>query len=147
MAALKWEAVDEIDDLVGPGAGKTRFGSLPSGTETRVPSFRLMREPRPWRRRRTGPANPLRWAVVCAALPAFLLVAYVALWTAAMRTGYQKQRLSERIEQLKVENNSLQAQMRRLQSPRRIQHLAAQIGMQPAEQVGYIFVVGASRPR
>jgi hypothetical protein len=92
------------------------------------------------RRRRSGPVNPLRWAVVCTAFPAVLLVVYVALWTAAMRSGYHKQHIRDRIAQLKIENDSLQAQMRRLQSPRRIHHEAALLGMQPSEQVGYIFV-------
>ena len=83
----------------------------------------------------------MRWAVVYTAVPAFLLVFYVALWTAAMRAGYHKQRLTSRISQLTIENNSLQAQMRSLQSPRWVHARAAQLGMHPADQIGYIFVV------
>jgi cell division protein FtsL len=131
VTALKWDVEHDLD-RIGPEAA--------GGAPARQPSFRLIREPKSFRRRRSGPVSPLRWAVLCTLFPAVLLVLYVALWTAAMRTGYQKQRIRDQIAQLKIENNSLQAQMRQLQSPRRIHALGAQIGMQPSEQVGYIFV-------
>jgi len=135
VTALKWDVDSELD----------RIDPEATGQAVRQPSFRLIREPRSTRRRRSGPVNPLRWAVLCTLFPAVLLVLYVALWTAAMRSGYQKQQLRDRIAQLKIENDSLQAQMRQLQSPRRIHQIAAQMGMQPSEQVGYIFVPRGSR--
>lgn len=130
LTALKWDVENELDRL-DPEAGGYRAA--------RQPSFRLIRETRVLRRR-SGPVNPLRWAVVCTLFPAVLLVIYVALWTTAMRAGYQKQRIRDQIAQLKIENDSLSAQMRQLQAPRRIHHFATQMGMQRSQQIGYIFV-------
>lgn len=134
MTALKWDVEHDLNRL-GPEA----VGGREAAT-ARPPSFRRLREPRVLRRRRSGPVNPLRWAVLCTAFPAVLLVFYVALWTVAMHTGYRNQVIRERIAQIEIENNSLRAQMRKLQSPRRIHYHAAKMGMQPSEQVGYIFV-------
>jgi cell division protein FtsL len=149
VTALKWDVDYELDRIESGVAGGARTYRSVSAAATTAsgaqPSFRLIREPRAFRRRRSGPVNPLRWAVLCTLFPAVLLVLYVALWTAAMRTGYQNQRIRDRIAQLKIENDSLQAQMRQLQSPRRIHGLAAQMGMQPSEQVGYIFVPHSRR--
>jgi cell division protein FtsL len=93
------------------------------------------------RLRRTGPVHPLRCALLYTGVPVFLLVVYVALWTIAMRAGYQKQQLSTQIARLRVENDSLQAKVREAQSYHRIKSLATDVlGMQRPEQVDYLVV-------
>ena len=71
-------------------------------------------------------------------LPALLLVIYVALWTTAVHGGYQEQQLARDIQQLRIENQSLQANVRQLQSPTRIFHRAVELGMQETQQTEYV---------
>jgi hypothetical protein len=82
------------------------------------------------RRTRRRVAHPFRAALVCTALPALVLVAYVALWTAAVHGGYQEQRLTREIHRLRTDNQALGAQVMALRSTARILGLARQMGMQ-----------------
>jgi cell division protein FtsL len=82
----------------------------------------------------------MRRALLYTSFPACLLVLYVALWTGAMRSGYHKQQISDRIAQLRIENDTLQAEMRRLQWPHRIYQAATQLGMLRAEQIDFVHV-------
>lgn len=111
-----------------------------TGPVTRVSPARPQARAGRWRLRRAAPANPIRRALLYTGFPAFLLVLYVALWTGAMRAGYHKQQISDRIAQLRIENDSLQAEMRRLQLPHRIYQIATQLGMQRADQIDFVHV-------
>src|SRR4029079_18353718 len=118
-------------------------GARIGGTESAVPRtrFRVITRrplPPPYRLRRVTPRNPLKRALTLAGVPALLLVVYVALWTGAMHGGYYEQRVSDQIKGLQIENDTLQANLRKLQSPRRILELARGMGMKPAELVEYI---------
>jgi hypothetical protein len=101
--------------------------------------------PPPYRLRRVAPRNPLKRALALAGFPALTLIAYVAVWTAAMHGGYYKQSISDRIKTIQVENDTLQANLRKLQSPRRILALSKSLGMRPAEAVEFVDAVGARR--
>jgi hypothetical protein len=100
--------------------------------------------PPPYRLRRAAPRNPVKRALAIAGVPAGLLITYVALWTGAMHGGYYEQNISKRIETLRIENDSLQANLRQLQSPRRILALARTMGMKPAEAIEFV-EVGTAR--
>jgi hypothetical protein len=78
-------------------------------------------------------------------VPALALVAYVTLWTWAMGTGYERQGLSRRIRQLRVENASLQAEVRRLQSPARILAEAEALDMERAADIEFVKAPSSSR--
>ena len=103
-------------------------------------------EPRPLRRTvRQGQVSPLRRAVMVAGVPVLFLVLYVSLWTVAMRGGYQKNRLTAQIRTLEVENDSLQAEVRGLQSPARILQEAGKMQMERAADIKFVDVPVASR--
>lgn len=108
----------------------------------RIGRFRVIdRRPLPnIRRSRRRLAHPFRAALCYTALPAMLLVLYVALWTAAVHGGYQQQHIQRDIQRLRVENQSIQAEVRRLQSPVRIFHRATQLGMQEPQQIVFVKV-------
>jgi cell division protein FtsL len=84
----------------------------------------------PARRSRRSVAHPFRAALICTALPALVLVAYVALWTTAVHGGYQEQRLTRQIQRLHTENQTLSAQVLGLKSTARILNQARLLGMQ-----------------
>jgi hypothetical protein len=98
-----------------------------------------------WRVRRTGPARPLQRALVYAGVPVLLLVLYVALWTGALRSGYREMQLRNRIGQLRIENDLLQARVIQYRAPHRIAAKATAIGMQPAEKIEYLPVQADDR--
>lgn len=104
--------------------------------------FRVIdRRPRANTRRRRRPlTHPFRAALVYTALPALVLVFYVSLWTTAVHGGYQEQHLTTAIRRMRIDNQSLQADVRRLQSPTRIFARAAQLGMQEARPTEYIML-------
>jgi hypothetical protein len=87
----------------------------------------------------------LKRALALAGVPAIILITYVALWTTAMHGGYSKQRVADQIKTLQIENDTLQANLRKLQSPRRILVLAKQMGMRPAETVQFVDTAGPRR--
>jgi cell division protein FtsL len=111
--------------------------------------FRLVdRRPRPNVRRRRRPvAHPFRAALVYTMLPALVLVFYVSLWTAAVHGGYQEQQLTTAIQRMRIDNQSLQADVRRLQSPTRIFHRAVELGMQEARQAEYVILPAPTAPK
>jgi len=122
----------------------------PAGSEYGGPRGRfrvIVRRPLPppYRLRRAAPRNPLKRALAIAGIPAFLLITYVALWTGAMHGGYYEQNISHKIEALQIENDTLQASLRQLQSPRRILALARSMGMKPAETIEFVDTAGAQR--
>lgn len=94
------------------------------------------------RRNRT---SPFRRALLIAGLPALGLVVYVGLWTGAMRGGYTRNRLESQIRSLAIENNSLQAEVRRLQSPSRIFTEASQLGMQRPADMTFVEIPPVQR--
>jgi hypothetical protein len=55
-----------------------------------------------------------------------------------MHGGYHKQSISDRIAALQIENDTLQAELRQLQSPRRILAQARMLGMKPAEAIEFV---------
>jgi cell division protein FtsL len=90
------------------------------------------------RRSRRRLAHPFRAALVYTSLPAFLLVLYVALWTTAVHGGYQEQHLNREIQRLRIENQTLQANVVRLKSPARIYPLAVRLGMQETQETRFV---------
>ena len=72
---------------------------------------------RPLAEVRISAARPLHRAFVFAAVPALALMTYVGSWTLAMRGGYHRDQLRQKIEALRVERADLEAERRRLQSP------------------------------
>jgi cell division protein FtsL len=92
------------------------------------------------RRSRRRLAHPFRAALVYTSLPAFMLVVYVALWTAAVHGGYQEQHLNREIQRLRIENQTLQADVLRLRSPGRIYPLATKLGMQETQDVKFVYL-------
>ena len=85
-------------------------------------------------------AHPFRAALVYTGLPALVLVLYVALWTAAVHGGYQEQHLNRDLQRLRVENQSLEADLLRFQSPIRIFQRATQLGMQEPQQFEPVYL-------
>jgi hypothetical protein len=65
----------------------------------------------------------------------------------AVRGGYHKNRLAGRIRALQVENSSLQAEVRRLQSPARIFAEASGLELQQATDMRFVTVPLAKRVR
>jgi cell division protein FtsL len=94
---------------------------------------------------RRGQVSPLRRAVMLAGVPVLFLVLYVSLWTVAMRGGYQKNRLTTQIRALEIENDSLQAEVRGLQSPARILQEASKMQMERAADIKFVEIPVASR--
>jgi cell division protein FtsL len=118
-------------------------------TSPELGRFRLIdKKPRAnVRRSRRSLSHPFRAALFYTSLPAFVLVAYVSLWTAAVHGGYQEQRLAHEIQQLRIDNQSLQAEVQRLRSATRIFHRATELGMQEAQQIEYIHLpIGVTIP-
>jgi hypothetical protein len=76
--------------------------------------------------------------LIYTSLPALVLVAYVALWTAAVHGGYQEQRLSREIHRLRIENQTLQATVLRMRSPGRIYPLATKLGMLQGQKFEFV---------
>jgi hypothetical protein len=131
---------------LGSSATETR----PAGSDYAGPRGRfrvIVRRPLPppYRLRRAAPRNPLKRALAIAGVPAFLLITYVALWTGAMHGGYYEQSVAHKIEALRIENDTLQASLRQLQSPRRILALARSMGMKPAEAIEFVDTTAAQR--
>jgi hypothetical protein len=92
------------------------------------------------RRSRRRMAHPFRAALVYTAAPALLLILYVSLWTAAVHGGYQEQRFRHDIQRLRIENQSLEADLLRLQSPNRIFQRATALGMQEPQQFEPVYL-------
>lgn len=80
-----------------------------------------------------------------AGLPVLLLVVYVGMWTHATARGYQRNQLRSRIRTLSIENESLRAEMRALQSPARILAEAKAMGMEQATDVKLVTVTTPQR--
>ncbi len=85
-------------------------------------------------------ASPFRRAILMTGLPVAILVLYVGVWAAAMRGGYYKNRLANRIRTLEVENASLQAEVRRLAAPGRVFQEASALGMERPVDVKFVTV-------
>lgn len=84
--------------------------------------------PRPARR-----VRPLQGVSVLAVIPGLFLLVYVLFWVLAMRGGYYRDNLNNRIRAVRIEQADLDAEKRRLQAPTYILQRAAQeLGMQPA---------------
>lgn len=116
----------------------SRLQAPPTQSRVAQPATRATIRPKHRVRRRAVAVHPLRRATLislCAALP---LVAYAGIWTTAMRSGYQKNRLTREIRVLEVENDSLQAQVRRLQSPHRITAAAQEMGLEAGVKIEFV---------
>jgi hypothetical protein len=98
------------------------------------------------RRSRRRLSHPFRAALVYTGLPALLLVLYVAVWTTAVHGGYQEQRMNREIHRLRIENQTLQANVLRLRSPLRISPLATQLGMQETQEVRFVNLAAPVAP-
>ncbi len=75
-----------------------------------------------------------------AGVPALCLVLYVGMWTGAVKQGYARNRLNSQIRTLQIENNSLQAELLRLQSPARIFQQAGAMNMQRPADIKFVEV-------
>ena len=79
-------------------------------------------------------------ALWLAGVPALCLVLYVGMWTGAVKQGYARNRLRTQIRALEIENNSLQAELLRLQSPARIFREAGAMNMQRPADITFVEV-------
>jgi hypothetical protein len=84
-------------------------------------------------------------AVGLAGIPVLCLVIYVGIWTAAMRRGYYRNQLVGRIRTLSIENDSLQAEVRRLQSPTRIFPEASTMKMERPADIKFVEIPVSSQ--
>lgn len=96
------------------------------------------------RRARRRLAHPFRAALIYTGLPALVLVLYVSVWAAAVHNGYQEQHLNRDIQRLRIENQSLEAQLLQFRSPARIFDRAAKMGMQEPQHFEPVYVPAAS---
>jgi hypothetical protein len=80
-----------------------------------------------------------------AGVPVLCLVIYVGMWTCAIRRGYDQNRLTARIRLLSLENESLQAEVRRLQAPGRIFREALSMKMERPADIKFVQIPTASR--
>ena len=119
-------ALELYTPSVSPSSSLGRFRVI---DQRRRPNVRRSRRPL---------AHPFRAALVYTSLPAFLLVLYVAIWTAAVHGGYQEQQLNREIQRLRIDNQTLQADRLRLKSPFRIYPLATKLGMQETQKVEFV---------
>jgi cell division protein FtsL len=94
----------------------------------------------PGRRRAAGRSQARTFARVVwlTALPVLCLVIYVGMWTSVMRRGYYRNQLAAKIRALSVENDSLQAEVRRLQSPARIFPEATRMKMERPADIKFV---------
>jgi hypothetical protein len=118
----------------------------PSESMRPEPRFRVVtRKPLPAQRRRVG--SPVQRVALVAAVPAVFLVVYILFWTMAVRGGYYKNQLEDRIAKLKIEQSELEAEKRRQQAPVVILPRAEkQLGMRPAEERRFAQLPKAAAP-
>jgi hypothetical protein len=75
----------------------------------------------------------LEGVTVLAVIPGLFLLVYVLFWVFAMRGGYYRDNLKNRIQAVKIEQAELDAEKRSLQAPAYIlRRASAELGMQPA---------------
>jgi len=117
----------------------------PPSDETPEPGFRIVvhKPMRPTPRRRT---SQVRNVTVLAAVPACFLILYVFFVTAAVKGGYYKSSLQTQLENLRVEQADLDAELRRLQAPGVIFSRAERLGMRTAEERQYVRAPREARP-
>jgi hypothetical protein len=121
---LDWD----FDSGSGSGSGPRR--PRPGGYRQR---FRvLVRRDSPAAKRRLTDSLPVAFLV--AIVPTTLLLGYVLSWTLAMRAGFYRNDLNQRLQDTKIVQAELLAQKRQLQSPGYILGRAQQMGMQKAER-------------
>ena len=117
---------------VSPSSGLGRFRVI---DQRRRPNVRRSRRPL---------AHPFRAALIYTAFPAFLLVLYVSIQAAAVYSGYQEQRISREIHRLRIENQTLQADLLRLKSPLRIYPKATELGMRETHDIEFVNLPAAA---
>jgi hypothetical protein len=116
--------------------------TAPSGLDR----LRIVDRRRPnTRRARRGVAHPFRTALIYTGLPAFILVLYVAIWAAAVHAGYQEQHLNRDIQRVRIENQSLEAELLHFRSPARIFDRAMKLGMQEPQHFEPVYVPAGIR--
>ncbi len=130
-AAAETRAYVDWDEDSGSGSGS---GSGPRGPQRGYEQrFRVMvRRDSPASRRRITDSLPVAFLV--AIVPTTLLLGYVLSWTLAMRAGFYRNELNQRLGNAKIEQADLLARKRQLQSPGYIRSRAQQMGMQKAER-------------
>jgi hypothetical protein len=103
------------------------------------PRFRIIIQkpmrPAPLRRN-----SQVRNVTLLAAIPACFLISYVFFVTAAVKGGYYKSALTRQLEELRVEQADLEADLRRLQAPSVIFSRAEKLGMRTAQDRRYVEV-------
>jgi hypothetical protein len=125
---VDWD--EEFGSGSGSGSGSGPRGPRTSGYQQR---FRvLVRRDSPASKRRISESLPV--AFLIAIVPTTLLLGYVLSWTLAMRAGFYRNELNQRVENTKIEQAELLMQKRQLQSPGYILGRAQQMGMQKAER-------------
>jgi hypothetical protein len=128
-AAETRDYVDWEEDS-GSGSGSGPRGPRSGGYEQR---FRvLVRRDSPASKRRLSESLPV--AFLIAIVPTTLLLGYVLSWTLAMRAGFYRNELNQRLGSARIEQADLLTQKRQLQSPGYILGRAQQMGMQKAER-------------
>ena len=91
----------------------------------------VVRPPAGRSRRRLGDALPM--AFLTGVVPTLIVLTYVLSGTMAMRGGYYRAQLSDKLKDARIEQADLQAEKRQLQSAGNIMHQAAALGMRPAK--------------
>lgn len=82
--------------------------------------------------------NPIHSTLLLGMIPAAFMLVYILFWTMAMRGGYYKDRLANRLQRLQIEQAELEAEKHRLQSPGpTLWRAKNELGMQPADDFEY----------
>lgn len=116
------EVKERLDDGRKPASEHARY----------QPRFRVVtRKPLAGRQRPSG--SPFHRTLLLALVPTSCLVTYVFFWTLTMRGAYYRDQLQDEVRHLRIEQADLEAEKRRLQSPRMIlERAASELDMQPA---------------
>lgn len=132
------DSLDWDDDL-GSGSGSGPRGPRSTAYDRR---FRVVvRRDSAASKRRMSDSLP--FAFLAAVVPTTLLLVYVLSWTLAMRAGFYRNELNQRLEIAKIEQAELLAKKRQLQSPGYIQARAEQMGMQQSPPRRFLTIPAA----
>ena len=140
VAAAETRDHVDWDEDSGSGSGSGPRGPRSGGYEQR---FRvLVRRDSPASKRRLTDSLPIAFLV--AIVPTTLLLGYVLSWTLAMRAGFYRNELNQRLGNVKIEQAELLTQKRQLQSPGYILGRAQQMGMQKSPPRRYLTIPAAA---